>query len=172
MSQTVMIVDDSRPLHALVKVHLGEEDFVYHSAYNGSSALNLVASVKPDLILLDVDMPDMNGFDVCRFLKVDPITANIPVIFLTASTSADEKACGLSLQATDYITKPFDPDGLVSRVRVALRSKRLLDLLPASNIAAAATPDGGPGTNARPSLSGLLGSRSEIRGVSKPTTPA
>jgi putative two-component system response regulator len=152
MAQTVMIVDDSRPLHALVKVHLGEEDFVYHSAYNGSSALNLVTSVKPDLILLDVDMPDMNGFDVCRFLKVDPITAQIPIIFLTASTSADEKACGLSLQANDYVTKPFDPEGLLARVRAALRTKRLLDLLPPSNIATAGVTLRGP-CDVRPSLS-------------------
>ena len=98
MSQTVMIVDDSRPLHALVKVHLGEEDFIFHSAYDGSSALDLAASIKLDLILLDVDMPDMNGYDVCRFLKFDHSTAAIPIIFLTAAASDDEKACGLELR--------------------------------------------------------------------------
>ena len=130
MAQTVLIVDDSAPLHALVKVHLGDDAVLIHSAYDGSTALIAAASLRPDLILLDVDMPDMNGFEVCRCLKANAATADIPVIFLAAGTSADEKVCGLNLQAVDYITKPFDPAELCARVRSALRTKRLLDLLP------------------------------------------
>jgi DNA-binding response OmpR family regulator len=155
-----MIVDDSKPLHALVKVHLGEENLVFHSAFNGSSALDMVASIKPDLILLDLDMPDMNGFDVCRFLKVDPSTANIPVIFLTASTSSDEKACAFDSQATDYITKPFDSNELIARVRVALRTKRLLDLLPPANCPTAQEAGSAREVNSRPLDSTCLGAPS------------
>ena len=130
MPQTVLIIDDFAPLHELVKMHLEAEALTIHSAYGGVEALMVAVAVKPDLILLDVDMPDMNGFDVCRFLKVDPVTADIPVIFLSAAGSADEKVCGLSLRAVDYITKPFNADELCERVRTALRTKRLLDLLP------------------------------------------
>jgi len=132
MSQTVLIVDDSIPQHKLITMLMAEESINCESAYNGEAGLTLAESLKPDLVLLDVDMPDMNGFDVCRLLKVNPATKDIPIIFLTASASMDEKICGLSLEAVDYITKPFDPWELTARIRMALRTKRLLDMVPKS----------------------------------------
>jgi len=131
MQQKILIVDDSIPQHNLVRVALAElPSTELHSVYSGAPALAMASSHKLDLILLDVDMPEMNGFEVCRLLKANPATAEIPVIFLTSLSSIDEKICGFDLQAIDYITKPYDPAELYVRVRVALRTKRLLDLLP------------------------------------------
>jgi DNA-binding response OmpR family regulator len=162
MSQTLLIVDDAKSLHELVKMHLGTEDFNFESVFTGSAALDIAASLQPDLILLDVGLPDMNGFDVCRFLKTTPGTARIPVIFLTAAASPDEKLCGLNLQAADYITKPFQPEELAYRVRAALRTKRLLDLLPAGKrTAALSSPQGAQNPNARLSLSQVQAVRGE-----------
>lgn len=164
MPQTVLIVDDMTAMHDLIKVHLDEEGWALHSLFDGASALVAAASMNPDLILLDVDMPGMNGFDVCRALKANVQTSHIPVIFLTAATSPDEKVCGLELRAVDYITKPFDPGELRVRVRSALRTKRLLDLLPKSptDAASAATAQaGGEGrqVNARLSMKQMLHAR-------------
>jgi DNA-binding response OmpR family regulator len=163
MSQTVLIVDDSAPLHELIKVHLDEQALQVHSAYDGDAGLFLASTLKPDLVLLDVDMPKMNGFEVCRLLKADNATAGIPIIFLTAACSTDAKVCGFELRAVDYVTKPFDPSELCARVRVALRTKRLLDLLP-EPIVGPHTTGSGAGSrylNARISLAHLMQSRSE-----------
>lgn len=162
MPQIVLIVDDSPPLHELVKVHLDAEALIIHSAFDGTSALKMAASLNPDLILLDVDMPVMTGFEVCRALKGDPATAAIPVIFLSAGTSSAAKVCGLELQAVDYITKPFDPDELCARVRAALRTKRLLDLLPKTKGAkdeSASNGTSGRHLNARLSMAELAVAR-------------
>ena len=83
----------------------------------------------PDLILLDLDMPDMSGFDVCRILKADPELCMIPVLFLSGSGTSGDKVRGLDLGAVDYITKPFDDFELRARVRAAMRTKQLQDLL-------------------------------------------
>jgi DNA-binding response OmpR family regulator len=163
MSQKVLIVDDSPPLHQLIRVHLEEQEVQIHSAYDGDAGLVLAGALKPDLVLLDVDMPKLNGFEVCKFLKNDEATADIPIIFLTASSSTDAKVFGFSLRAVDYITKPFDPTELCARVRVALRTKRLLDLLPASQLGAIAGGDDGEprALNTRLSLAHLMHSRAQ-----------
>jgi DNA-binding response OmpR family regulator len=162
-SQTVLIVDDSIPQHKLITVLMAEESINCESAYNGEAGLALAEKLQPDLIILDVDMPDLNGFDVCRLLKVNPATKDIPIIFLTASASMDEKICGLSLEAVDYITKPFDPWELTARVRMALRTKRLLDMVPkhapAPRNPGASASDGQ--LNARLSMEQLTLARSE-----------
>ena len=129
MSQRVLIVDDTKNIHALVRARLAGEPVELHSAYTSSEALNLAGTVLPDLILLDVDMPDMDGFEVCRRLKEQPATMNIPVVFLTGAGSTEAKIRGLELGAVDYVTKPFEPAELRARVRAALRTKYLLDLL-------------------------------------------
>jgi DNA-binding response OmpR family regulator len=166
MSQTVLIIDDSVPMHALIKALLSEEPVELHSAYNGTSGLVLAASLKPDLILLDVDMPAMNGFEVCKILKASEETVHIPIIFLTACASADEKVWGFELKASDYITKPFEPSELWARVRATLRTKRLLDLLPNSRADAgvsAAQSSAPPrhGLNPKLSMQQLVVARSE-----------
>ncbi len=129
MSQTVLLVDDSRPIHSVVKAWLATEPFRLLSAYGGKEALAAVAQFVPDLVLLDVEMPETDGFEVCRRLKADPATSNIPVVFLTGIASTEQKIRGLELGAVDYITKPFDPAELKARVRATLRTKYLMDLL-------------------------------------------
>lgn len=127
MSKTVLIVDDSIPVHKLVKTHLEPDLLILHSSYDGESALAAAVSLHPNLILLDVDMPLLDGFEVCRRLKLNPATAAIPLIFLTADSVLTDKVKGLDLGASDYITKPFKPEELRARVRSALRVKHLSD---------------------------------------------
>jgi diguanylate cyclase (GGDEF)-like protein len=129
MPQKILIIDDSKPIHALVKARLAEEPVEIHSAFDGESGLAAARSLAPDLILLDVDMPTPDGFEVCRRLKDDPQTIAIPVVFLTGAASTEQKIQGLELGAADYVLKPFDPAELRARVRASLRHKYLLDLL-------------------------------------------
>ncbi|HYO10216.1 MAG TPA: diguanylate cyclase [Tepidisphaeraceae bacterium] len=129
MNQRILIVDDSKNIHALLKARLSGEPVELHSCFTSEQALTTAGQLLPDLILLDVDMPDTNGFEVCRRLKAQPATMNVPVVFLTGAGSTDEKIRGLELGAVDYITKPFEPAELRARVRAALRTKYLLDLL-------------------------------------------
>ena len=121
MFQTVMIADDSMPLHTLVKVQLKEQCLSFHSVYDGAAAVSAAASVRPDVILLDVDMPHMDGFEACRRIKADPNTASIPLIFLSADSFSADKTKGLELGAVDYIVKPFRPQELIARVRSTLQ---------------------------------------------------
>jgi diguanylate cyclase (GGDEF)-like protein len=129
MPQKVLIIDDSKPIHALVKARLADEPVELHSAFDGEAGILAALNLLPDLILLDVDMPTPDGFEVCRRLKDDPATMNIPVVFLTGIASTDQKIRGLELGALDYILKPFDPAELRARVRTSLRQKYLLELL-------------------------------------------
>ena len=129
MSQRVLIIDDTKNIHALVKARLAGEPVEFHSAYTAADGMTMAGTLLPDLLLLDVDMPDVDGFEVCRRLKAQPSTMNIPVVFLTGAGSTDAKIRGLELGAVDYVTKPFEPAELKARVRAALRTKYLLDLL-------------------------------------------
>jgi two-component system cell cycle response regulator len=127
--QTCLIIDDSSDVHALLKARLKPEGLRLVHSLKGDEGLELARTTLPDIILLDVDMPDMNGFDVCSELKSDPRTWSIPVIFLTASDSLHLKVRAFDMGAVDYVTKPFFQEELRARVRVALRMKRLQDLL-------------------------------------------
>lgn len=129
MRQKLLIIDDSRTITSLVQARLADEPIEVFVASDGVSGLQRASEVLPDLILLDVDMPQPDGFAVCRELKTRPETMQIPVVFLTGVSSAEEKIRGLELGAVDYITKPFDPAELRARVRASLRTKYLLDLL-------------------------------------------
>src|SRR5438552_5958921 len=129
MPQKVLIIDDSKPIHALLRARLTDEPVELHSAFDGDAGMIAAGNLLPDLILLDVDMPDPDGFEVCRRLKSDPATMNIPVVFLTGVSSTEQKIRGLELGAADYVLKPFDPAELRARVRASLRHKYLLDLL-------------------------------------------
>jgi len=102
-----------------------------HHALGAAEGLAKAREVMPDLILLDVDLPPSTGFDVCMLLKQEPATSGIPVIFLTAATEVSAKVHGFDLGAIDYVLKPFEPAELRARVRAALRTKRLHDLLSA-----------------------------------------
>jgi diguanylate cyclase (GGDEF)-like protein len=122
-----LIVDDSVPLHKLVKAHLEPDELETYSAYDGESALAMAATLRPSLILLDVDMPHLDGFEVGRRLRLNAVTASTPFIFLTANSIAEDKVKGLEIGACDYITKPFKPQELRARVRASLRTQRQID---------------------------------------------
>ena len=125
----ILVIDDSNAIHALVRAHLEDEPVEVHSAMDGATGRAMTRQLVPDLILLDVELPDESGFDVCRALKTDTATMGIPVVFLTGAASVDEKVKGLELGACDYVTKPFDHAELKARVRTALRARELVELL-------------------------------------------
>ena len=117
-----MVVDDVEANIDVLVEALGS-DYEVSVAMDGKTALEAVADAKPDIILLDIMMPEMDGYEVCERLKADKSTAGIPVIFLTAMTEEQDEARGLALGAVDYITKPFSPDLVKSRVRNQLELK-------------------------------------------------
>jgi two-component system, cell cycle response regulator len=125
----VLAIDDSEVCRRLLGRQLRRENIEVVEAGDGPSGLSAVRSRPPDLILLDIGMPGWDGFETIRRLKDDARTRSIPVIFLSASTCSQDKARGLDLGAVDYVSKPFDPIELRARVRVALRTKSLHDLL-------------------------------------------
>jgi two-component system cell cycle response regulator len=127
--RSILIVDDSADIQALLKVRLRAEGVELHRTLDPTQALQLALTHAPDVVLLDVDMPGRSGFDVCKELKANPITATIPIIFLSGNLDQATKVAGLDLGAVDYITKPFDPVELRARVRSALRIKELQDQL-------------------------------------------
>lgn len=123
----ILVVDDTAEnLEVLVGI-LRAHGFLLNLARNGRQALDIARRTAPDLILLDIVMPEMDGFEACRQFKADPVLAEIPVIFLTASQEADNLVRGFELGAVDYLTKPFHAAELLSRVRthLQLRSARL-----------------------------------------------
>jgi two-component system cell cycle response regulator len=126
----VLIIDDSPEAIAVAKARLAhEENLTVLCAEGGRRGLEALKAEKPDLVLLDVDMPDISGFDLCRTIKSDPELCMIPIIFLTGSGGPEDKVRGLDLGAVDYISKPFDAFELRARVRAALRTKHFQDLL-------------------------------------------
>jgi diguanylate cyclase (GGDEF)-like protein len=125
----ILIVDDTR-LNIQTLAHILKNDYIIKIAHGGAQALELVAQDPiPDLILLDVEMPEISGYDVCRRLCEIKDTANIPIIFVTGKDSAQEEEYGLSLGAVDYITKPIHPSVVKARVNTHITLKRQYDLL-------------------------------------------
>jgi CheY-like chemotaxis protein len=118
---SILVVDDQPINVQLLKRKLEREGIRVVAAYNGLEALDLVKKEKPDLILLDVMMPDMDGIEVCQRLQADEQTRSIPIMFITARTSKEGKIEGLSVGAVDYITKPIDLDETLARVQTQLR---------------------------------------------------
>ncbi len=129
----VLIVDDNPKIMAIAKAHLKKESLDVFCVEDGKNALESVRQEKPDLILLDVDMPVMSGFEVCEILKNNDELCMIPVVFLTAADDNANRVRGLDLGAVDYVTKPFDSFELRARVRAALRTKQLQDQLATMN---------------------------------------
>ena len=117
----VLAVDDTPENLDVVKGLLTPE-FVVKAAVNGMMALKIVEKQAPDLILLDIRMPKMDGFEVCRELKVNPASADIPVIFLTGESDAASETDALAAGAAGYITKPIDPDALLTQIHACLKS--------------------------------------------------
>jgi DNA-binding response OmpR family regulator len=118
MPQTILIVDDEVKLRQMIRVYLEQENYRVVEAENGRDALFVARDVKPDLIILDLMMPELNGYEFMRILNKE---AEIPVIMLTAKVEDQDKILGLELGADDYVTKPFNVRELIARVRAVLR---------------------------------------------------
>jgi len=117
-TKTILVVDDEKRLVSLVESYLTQEGYRVATAYNGKEALTTARREKPDLIILDVMMPEMDGY---AFMRVHRAEQDTPIILLTARVDDDEKILGLELGADDYVTKPFRPRELTARVRAVLR---------------------------------------------------
>jgi diguanylate cyclase (GGDEF)-like protein len=126
---TALLIDDDPVVHDLINYHLeGVVDRILH-AEHPASGIALATHDMPDVILLDIEMPYMDGFQVCRELKQLSLTRDIPVVFLTSDNATHHVARGLDLGGVDYVTKPFVAIELQARVRAALRTRRLIELL-------------------------------------------
>ncbi len=126
---TILLVDDNTTNLQVLREALDGQGYKLLVAKSGPSALTIVEKAAPDLILLDIMMPEMDGYEVCARLKKEPQTMNIPVIFITAMTDQEDEAKGLALGALDYITKPINPELVGARVRNQLELKRHRDHL-------------------------------------------
>jgi phosphate regulon transcriptional regulator PhoB len=120
----VLVVEDEPDIQNLIVHHLTREGFRCRTAATGTEALARVRSTPPDLIVLDLMLPEMDGLEVCRRLRGDPATASLPLIMLTAKTDEVDRIVGLEMGADDYLAKPFSPKELVARVRAVLRRAR------------------------------------------------
>ncbi len=118
---TVLVVDDTVENIDILNCILGK-DFKVKVALNGEKALKIVQKKPPDIILLDVMMPDMDGYEVCRLLKTDSATKEIPVVFVTAHQDEEERSKGLKLGAVDYLTKPVDPVIVMEKINTYLNA--------------------------------------------------
>ncbi|NQV01857.1 MAG: response regulator, partial [Bacteroidia bacterium] len=130
----VLVVDDNDGNIATLKGLLKYEGYTILTATNGAAALELAESALPDLILLDIKMPVMDGFEVCRRLKSSKETFQIPIIFLTVLSQTSDIVKGLEIGAEDYVSKPFKPAELLARVRVHLQLKAAKDKLKQNNL--------------------------------------
>lgn len=121
---TVLVVDDETDILELVAFNLERQQFTVLTAENGIAAVQLAKEKTPDIIILDLMLPGMDGFSVYKELRADPRTANIPVLMLTAKGEVNDRIAGLELGADDYVTKPFSPKELLLRVRALLKRTR------------------------------------------------
>ena len=118
MAGTILVVDDEKNIVQLARLYLNKEGFRVEAAYDGAQALEKAKILRPDLVILDIMMPEMDGLSVCRELRK---TSNVPIIILTARGDDVDRIVGLELGADDYVTKPFNPRELVARVKAVLR---------------------------------------------------
>ncbi|TKJ29040.1 MAG: DNA-binding response regulator [Chloroflexi bacterium B3_Chlor] len=114
----VLVVDDDPGIVKLVRAYLEQDGFQVLAAYDGKKAMQIARHDKPDLVVLDLMLPEMDGWDVCRALRKE---SDVPIVMLTARVEESDKLVGLELGADDYVTKPFSPRELVARVRAVLR---------------------------------------------------
>ncbi|MFD0589359.1 response regulator transcription factor [Paenibacillus sp. GCM10027627] len=126
MSGKILVVEDEADLRALICMYLEKQGFEVHTAETGQEALRLFHTAKPDIAVLDIELPDMEGTDVCR--KIREIS-DVPLIFVTCRRDSDDIYTGLAIGADDYMTKPFDPAELVARIQGHLRKRSLFQSL-------------------------------------------
>jgi len=128
--EKMLIIEDEKDIVKMLDYNLKKEGFKTLSAYNGEDGLDMASKENPDLILLDLMLPEIDGFDVCKALKSDPKTSHIPIIILTAKDQETDKIVGLELGADDYVTKPFSPRELIARIKAVLRRAKEKGKLP------------------------------------------
>lgn len=119
----ILIVEDEEDVMELIRYNLAKEGFDCDAVYNGQEAIEKAQATLPDLVLLDLMLPEVDGLEVCKRLKSSPQTEHIPIVMATARSDEADIVTGLELGADDYITKPFSPKVLVARVRAVLRRK-------------------------------------------------
>ena len=124
MNEKILIVEDERDIVRLLDYNLKKDGYRTAQTQNGRAALDLAVKEKPDLIILDLMLPGMDGLEVCKLLKKDARTAHIPIIMLTAKSAESDKIVGLELGADDYVTKPFGVKELLARIKAVLRRFR------------------------------------------------
>lgn len=121
MDKKILVVDDEKPIADILQFNLKKEGFEVHCAYDGNEAIKLVEEEQPDLILLDIMLPQQDGMEVCREVRKK---YDMPIIMLTAKDSEIDKVLGLELGADDYVTKPFSTRELIARVKANLRRQK------------------------------------------------
>ncbi len=129
MTARVLIVDDTETIRLLIRARLANAYYHVIEAANGEEAIRLAATESPDLVLLDVMLPGIDGFEVCRRLKESPTTAHVPVVIVTALDDREDRVRGLEIGADDFLSKPFDELALLSRVASLTRMKMMVDEL-------------------------------------------
>jgi phosphate regulon transcriptional regulator PhoB len=127
MTREVLVVEDEPDIRRLVVLHLERDGFRCRTATTGPEALREVQKAAPDLVVLDLMLPELDGLEVCRQLRGDRRTAAVPIIMLTAKSDEVDRVVGLEVGADDYVAKPFSPKELVARVRAVLRRARSTD---------------------------------------------
>ena len=128
--EKILIIEDEKDIVKMLDYNLKKEGFRAFSANNGEDGLDMVRKERPDLILLDLMLPEMDGLEVCKAVKNDTKTAHSPIIILTAKAQESDKIVGLELGADDYVTKPFSPRELIARIKAVLRRLKEKDKLP------------------------------------------
>ncbi|MCX5668669.1 MAG: response regulator transcription factor [Candidatus Omnitrophica bacterium] len=130
MKETILIVEDEKDIVKMLDYNLKKEGYKTLVAHDGEDALDMANTKLPDLILLDLMLPGVDGLEVCKELKLERKTASIPVIMLTAKSQESDKIVGLELGADDYMTKPFSPRELIARIKAVLRRGKEKEKLP------------------------------------------
>ena len=120
----ILIIEDDKDIVEMLKYNLMEEGYDIFTALNGEGGIALARKERPNIIILDIMLPIIDGFEVCRMIKNDDITAGIPIIILSAKSQETDKIVGLELGADDYVTKPFSPRELIARIRAILRREK------------------------------------------------
>lgn len=130
----IIVIEDDSDIQELIKYNLSKEKFKVDGYTSGEDGLNAIKQLKPDLILLDLMLPGIDGLEICRQLKKDSTTDNIPIIMLTAKTEESDIVSGLEMGADDYITKPFSPKVLIARIRSLFRRLKAKEITEQSSI--------------------------------------
>lgn len=133
MTARILVVDDEPHVREILRRMLTRDGYSVSTASDGAAALDAIALQPPDLVILDITMPKLDGYSVCRTIKANPATALIPVTMLTGRHSEEERRAGIEAGTDDFLPKPFDSATLRARVRSQLRSKQLIDQLEDSN---------------------------------------